>query len=169
MLALAAGVFWPIQFEVAMQTQRPVKTSIPRDPWSKAGLVSCVRKGLVGAGWLALPWLSGCVIPVPLPLPPPGNPSLETIPSDCKEVHARSAVLHKVLRDSLRECAADIRATNPACARIDKLKTQNGHYAWASDQCVARGEVEGLPSAAERKAVRDEIATLSAQIDNELR
>ena len=77
-------------------------------------------------------------------------------------------MLHEVLRDSLRQCAADTRATNPACARIEKLTTQKDQYAWASDQCIARGEVEGLPSAAEREAVRDEIATLSAQIDNEL-
>ena len=151
-----------------MRNSCALNTATPQCQCRAAGFVSFVRKGLIVAGWLALPLLGGCAIPVPLPLPPPGNPSLETIPSDCKEVHARSTVLHEVLRDSLRQCAADMRATNPACARIDKLTTQKDHYAWASDQCVARGEVEGLPSAADREAVRDEIATLSAQIDNEL-
>jgi hypothetical protein len=84
------------------------------------------------------------------------------------EVHSRFNVLRTLLRDTLRECAADIRTTNSACANIGRLSTLDGYYAHASHQCVARGEVAGLPSAAERSAVRDEIATLSLQVDREL-
>ena len=132
-----------------------------------ASSVSFPGKRLVVAGSLALPLVSGCVVPIPLPLSM--STSLETIPSDCSEVHSRSTVLQTVLRDTLRDCAADIRPTNPACARRDKLSKLNSYYANASDQCVARGEVAGLPSAAERSAVRDEIAALSARINKALR
>jgi len=145
--------------------QRPlVKTEILR-PGRRTGGLSASRLLRRLASWsLALTPLSGCVVPIP----PPIASSMETIPSDCREVNSRSAILQGVLRDSLRECAADLRAANPACARIEKLSQLNRYYAHASGRCVERGETAGLPSAGEQAAVREEIATLSARIDKVL-
>jgi hypothetical protein len=89
------------------------------------------------------------------------------LPTDCSKVHSRKQVLSTVLRDTLRECAADIRRTNPACTNIDRLATLDGYYTTAADECIARGKVAGLPGAAERSAIRDDIANTSLQIDKE--
>jgi hypothetical protein len=126
-----------------------------------------VRMTLVIAGLFALTLASGCIVmrgPVPFVRAP-----FETIPSDCEEVHSRYTTLQTVLRDTLRECAADPRQGNPACARIDTTSDLTGLYEAASGDCVARGEMTGLPSAEEQSAIREEIASLSARIDSELR
>jgi hypothetical protein len=126
-----------------------------------------LRTTLVIAGLFALTLPSGCVVmrgPVPFVRAP-----FDTIPSDCKEVHSRYTTLQTVLRDTLRECVADLRRANPACARVDTTSDLTGLYEAASDDCVARGEVTGLPSAADQSAIREEIASLSARIDSELR
>ena len=134
-------------------------------PMERVALVARATSLIAGA--VALTLASGCIVmrgPVPFVRAP-----FETIPSDCEEVHSRYTTLQTVLRDTLRECAADPRQGNPACARIDTTSDLTGLYEAASDDCVARGEMTGLPSAEEQSAIREEIASLSARIDSELR
>jgi hypothetical protein len=150
-----------------MENTRSIHFRSP-GPERPAGRVSvAVHTAWVIASVFALTLASGCIVmrgPVPFVRAP-----FETIPSDCKEVHSRYTTLQTVLRDTLRECVADPRRDNPACARVDTTSDLTGLYEVASDDCVARGEGSGLPSTSEQSAVDDEIASLSAQIDRELR
>jgi len=150
-----------------MEKLRRIQATTPRNGRHADRVSAISRKTVVVLGLVALTLSSGCIVmrgPVPHIFVP-----FETIPSDCKEVHSRYAILQTVLRDTLRECAADPRQANPACARIDTTTNLTGLYEAASDRCRDKGEIAGLPSAGEQSAIRDEIATLSARIDRELR